>query len=267
MALGTLVISCGPEPFDVQDGGYLGENVNPPRSASFIFGQTSELSFSLDVTDNGNSISNITMFKTLTTPAGTSPVAEVDVTSGTYSQTLAELFADVPVDGNVLTEDDLNPGDYWEMTYEITLSDGTVLESPATTVVGFSCPLEADFTGMYEVQEVTGSYFGVGLFDAGVVELSEVSEFVRSFDAVYLPAFGIGNGPETFSFTLECGNVIFGENQGTGLACSNLIVFGPALTPATFDATDDSEFDVTFTEDVTQDCGGTAQVTVHFVKQ
>lgn len=267
--LGFASMSCEEkETFDMKNGGALVANVNPPHSQNFVYGVTPSISFGMDITDNGNSVTNVTMTKTLSTSLGTSAPVEIDVTSGDYSQTLDQLFADVPVEGNVLTEDDLLPGDFWMMTYVLTMGDGTVLNTDVTTKTGFSCPIGADFTGMYNMVDVTGSSAGGGapVWGPGPVELVEAGDFDRSFDAIYLPIFDIGNGPETFTFKLECSLVKMAPDQGTGLACASSITFGPATTHSAFDPDDDSVIELTFTEDVTDDCGSKAQTIVRFEK-
>ena len=134
-----IAVSCNNEEFfDIKNGGAQLENVDPPRSLPFLYQQTSSLSYSLGLTDNGNTISQVIGSKQLVTSLGKSDVVQLDLSSGEFSQTLAELFADVPVDGNVLTENDLLPGDYWDVTYTLTLSDGTVLSSPHKTRIPFS---------------------------------------------------------------------------------------------------------------------------------
>ncbi len=263
-----MAMSCGEDPVDMKDGGLLKANVNPPHSQNFVFGVTPSISFGMDVTDNGNSVSSVIMTKTLTASKITSPSVEIDVTSGEFSQTLAELFADVPVDGNVLSEEDLLPGDFWKMTYKVTLGDGTVLNSAVVTKIGFSCPINADFTGMYNIVDVTGSSAGGGapVWGPGPVELKETGDFDRSFDATYLPVFGIGNGPETFTFKLECSLVKMAPDQASGLQCSGAIIFGPATTHSAFDPEDDNVIELTFTEDIDDGCGSTAQTVVRFEK-
>ena len=265
---GFIAVSCNDEEFfDIKNGGKQLENVNPPRSVPFLYQQTTSLSYSLGLTSNGNTISSVSISKQLITSLGKSDVVTIDGTSGEFSQSLAELFADVPVGGNVLTENDLLPGDYWEMGYTMTLSDGTVLTPATVTEIPFSCPLGADFTGMYTIEDVDLSAVGgATMFGPGPVELTEESTFERTFEAVYLPTFGIGNGPVSLTFKLECEKVIFGPDQNSGLQCANGILFSTSDNPSSFDPADDSSFEVTLLEDSSEDCGPATDVTIRFVK-
>lgn len=129
------------------------------------------------------------------------------------------------------------------------------------------CPiLENGFTGSYLITEVTPFVDGPTLSNNTVVTLVADSYTRRSFQT--------GNYVDycapmmTFRFALVCGEVIVDGNQRSTCACSAAgLFFGPASTPATFDPEDDSEFFVTFTNDVTGDCSSATQTTYKFTKQ
>jgi hypothetical protein len=277
-------VSCGDEPFDVADGGDIYANINPPATVNFLYGQTSDITINFDKSEqNATTIASVEVTKVLniadfdddpeTSDAVKSSPVTYTVTGDSFSQTLAELFADVPVNGNVLTEDDLDPGDSWSFTYLLNVTgasptSSSVLNTPRTSQMIFSCPLSADFTGEYKIVDITGSSAGGGatLFGEGPIELEEVSTFVRSFEATYLPSFGIGNQAQTFQFRLECQRVLFADNQNSGLQCVSGISFGSANVPSSFDPADDSVLEITLTEDVTGDCGPPAQTTIRLEK-
>ncbi|MGD1958346.1 MAG: hypothetical protein ACFB2Y_05800 [Fulvivirga sp.] len=266
-----LVSGCIVEDADPIDVGRDAVNIDRPGSTPFFLDPTAEtgVSFEKDVTGKGT-FSEIRVFKSLEASGESSDVVFVGTFASapfTVSQTETELFADVPVGGEVLDENDLEPGDAFEFSFEIVETDGNVLNIVYTHSVPFSCPLSADFTGMYEIEDITLS--GVGnatTFGTGIVELSEAGDFDRSFDAIYLPTFAIGNGPETFTFKLECEEVKFLAGQNSGLQCVDGIVFGPADVHSAFDPFDDTEIEVTFTEDVNGDCGPSTQTVIKLVK-
>ncbi|MTI40811.1 hypothetical protein [Fulvivirga lutimaris] len=284
LAIMLIITGCGDEPFDVADGGELYANINPPASLNFLYQQTSDITIDFDKAEqNATTIASVEVTKVLniadfdddpdtSDPVKSSPVTYT-VTGDSFSQTLAELFADAPINGNVLTEDDLDPGDSWSFSYILNVTGPSptpeaVLNTPRTSQLVFSCPLDADFTGEYNIVDVTGSSAGGGatLFGAGPITLEEVSTFVRSFEATYLPSFGIGNQAQTFQFRLECQRVLFSDNQNSGLQCVSGISFGSADVPSSFDPTDDSVLEITLTEDVNGDCGPAAQTTIRLVK-
>ncbi|MEM6360021.1 MAG: hypothetical protein AAF731_08005 [Bacteroidota bacterium] len=274
LAIVSMVASsCIVEDADPIDVGRDAVNIDRPGTTPFFFDPTAEtgVSFEVDVTGEGT-FSEVRVFKSLEAGGESSDVVLVGTFTSapfTVAQTETELFADVPVGGEMLDENDLEPGDAFEFSYEIVETDGNVLNIVYTHSVPFSCPLTADFTGMYEIEDITGSGAGGGatIFGTGVVELSEAGDFDRSFEATYLPTFGIGNGPETFTFKLECEEVKFLAGQGSGLACLDInITFGPALEFTAFDPADDSVIDIRFTEDEADACGPATQTEIRLTK-
>ncbi|MEJ2161953.1 MAG: hypothetical protein P8X60_01130 [Robiginitalea sp.] len=183
------------------------------------------------------------------------------------------------------SEDDLFGGDQFEVRYELVLDDGrrfsfddntgtltgSFFSSPFLYTPTVVCPVGAEqFVGTYVITDVTGGVFGTVWGDGTVVELSigETST-QRSFAAVYLPQFAIGNGPATFTFDLVCEQVNVPASQGSGLQCSSGITLGPPreLDLGVYDQDDDSSFTITFREDEADDCGGGVDVTVLLTKQ
>ncbi len=80
-------------------------------------------------------MTSVIVNKQLFTTEGNSPVSTFEISGNTISQTEEELFADVPVDGEVLTENDLTPGDYWLFSYELVLDNGRTVEPGGRTRV------------------------------------------------------------------------------------------------------------------------------------
>jgi hypothetical protein len=152
----TVFISTGclEEQWDIADGGTFSAQLYAPINVPFFYQGTNEVTYDIDIFENeGISVSQITGSKQLFAGGEESVIATLDLSSGQFSQTLNELFADVPINGEVLTEDDLAPGDYWDVSYTMTLSDGTELnvQSSKTTNIPFSCvsaiPTEGTWTG------------------------------------------------------------------------------------------------------------------------
>lgn len=161
--MSVVFTSCGEEPYDIEDGGKLQESISPPASESFIFNVTTAVAFELNPTSNGVGIGSIVATKVLETSLGDSDPVNIDVTSGSFSQDIAGLFADVPVAGGVLTQNDLRPGDRWVITYTLTTSAGDVLDIPYTTRINFACPSEipTDDDGATWTGETQEGAFGV----------------------------------------------------------------------------------------------------------
>jgi hypothetical protein len=145
---------CEVEQFDIANGGSLTAQLYAELSIPYFYQGTDAVTYSIETFANdGITVSSIAGQKTLIAGGVESAPANYDLSSGQFSQTKDELFADVPVDGEILTEDDLAPGDYWNVSYTITLSDGRTLpiQSARDTKIEFSCiseiPTEGTWTG------------------------------------------------------------------------------------------------------------------------
>lgn len=150
----VVSISCE-EQYDIKDGGRLAAQLYAPSTVNYFLNETDAVTYDVETFENpGVSVNAISATKTLYVGGGSSEPASVSLSGGSFSQSKSELFADVPIDGNVLTEADLAPGDYWSIDYTMTLGDGTVLpiQSSRSTVIQFSCrsniPTEGTWTGV-----------------------------------------------------------------------------------------------------------------------
>lgn len=188
------------------------------------------------------------------------------------------------------------PADSYQATITIDGVDNNLVETAAKQIVfeleGLSesvdmdnnlifvnifevCPIEEGlFTGNYLIEQITpiNPCDGVPLFENQVVELSSTGATSRTFSAIYLEGISATFPSLNIEFSLVCNSVIVDESV-SGLACagaeSNINV-GPAITPGTYVATDDSVFEVTINEYYTQDgnCGCTPyDTTFRFTKQ
>lgn len=129
------------------------------------------------------------------------------------------------------------------------------------------CPIAVDkFVGNYLIEETTPFVDGPTLSNNTVVEVIWVSQTQRRFRTKNYPNYC--SPLMTFNFSLVCNEVIVPEGQRSTCGCSSAgLFFGPASTPSTYDANDDSVFNLTFTNDYTGDCTSANQTTYKFTKQ
>lgn len=130
------------------------------------------------------------------------------------------------------------------------------------------CPIpEGSFVGNYLIEELTPFVDGPTLDHGQVVELTATSATGRTFLTRNYPTY-CTTTLRAFNFSLVCNQVVVDADQRSTCGCSaDGLFFGPATTPSTYDANDDSMFELTFTNDVTSDCGTTVQTTYRFTKQ
>jgi len=173
------------EQFDIANGGKYAAQLSVPTGIDYYFQTTPSVSFDIEIYENeGVSVSSVTATKQLFTAGKSSEAATVDVSGGAFNQTMEQLFADVPVDGNVLTENDLSPGDTWVISYEMTLSDGTqlIVSSSKNTTITFTCISEIE-EGEYTASQTNVDWFGtattkdvtITMESDGVYLISDVS--------------------------------------------------------------------------------------------
>ncbi len=153
-------------------------------------------------------------------------------------------------------------------------SGSTVVTSIEHTIsIKQVCPIIAPFAGAYAMTQLTAINpdDGVPVFSDQIVTIVVVEATTRKFVATYLEGLGIGQPASTVPFTLLCNDVIVGPAIATGLSCGGTpaITLGPATVPSNYDASDDSVFELTLTEYVTDGgCGANPyQVTFRFTKQ
>lgn len=134
-----------------------------------------------------------------------------------------------------------------------------------------SCPVDPNkFIGNYLITETTPFVDGPTLSDGTVIVLKHLKPAAPTTERV----FSTKNYPNycapfrDFFFNLSCGEVIVRSNQPSTCTCSAAgMFFGPGAAAASFDASDDSVFYMTFTNDVTGDCSPATQTTYKFTKQ
>ena len=167
---------CEEEPFDIANGGTYEAQVYPPSVTNYIRGATESVTFEFNTFENpGRTVQDVAVYKQLLTALGNSE--EVMTASGStesFSQTKEQLFADVPVGGETLTEDDLAPGDVWNLRYEMTMSDGTLLNVTTQTTIEFTCV--SDLGGDYDGTTDWIDYYGVAGTDTYVTTLEALGD-------------------------------------------------------------------------------------------
>jgi len=156
-----IFTSCEVEQFDIANGGSLEAQVYPPSTINYVRGATDGISVQFNPFENpGKSIQSVSVYKQLKTALGNSEeVLTAQGPADSFSQTNDELFADVPVGGQVLTENDLAPGDVWTLRYEMTMGDGKVLNVTTKTTIEFTCV--SDIGGEYDGLTNWIDYYGV----------------------------------------------------------------------------------------------------------
>ena len=193
--LSLLVLSgCGEEPWNLNDGGQILANLNAPSNEVFFYQVTENVSYDVEIVEPGVvTVSSIRVNKQLFTEQGNSQVSSFEVTGTTISQSESELFADVPVNGEVLTEDDLTPGDYWLFSYELVLSDGQTVEPGGTTTLTFTCPSDLG-----------------GEFTYSTVNIAATSSFANPDNCIE-PVTGTGTLEETAPGIYDLSDATFGQ--------------------------------------------------------
>ncbi|MFN3908409.1 MAG: hypothetical protein ACK4JX_05190 [Flavobacterium sp.] len=150
----------------------------------------------------------------------------------------------------------------------VSISDGGKVSSQLLNIsVRQICPIPADkFVGNYLLTEITPFVDGPTLDHGQVREVFRVSETERRISTRNYPNYCTPF--RDFFFNLVCNNVVVPANQRSTCQCSaSGLFFGPAAVPATYDVDNDAEFFVTFTNDVTNNCGAPVQTTYRFNKQ
>lgn len=192
------------------DGVSEGASIEVDGDAAFLFGETDAVNFNFTFLESSNAqIQEIAISKQLVTANGTSE--EVNITpvteEGGFSISKADLFADVPVGGTVLTESDLAPGDRWVFSFTVVMTDGRELSplGAAEWNVTFTCP--SDLAGTYNAVatgfEGDGDGGQAGSYSiSSVVTLSEVSSGIYSIDDM---SFGLY--PQVYEVAAPSGRI------------------------------------------------------------
>lgn len=142
------------------------------------------------------------------------------------------------------------------------VGDGNIVAGPAANISVFQvCPIPATyFIGSYTLTNlsgVVGPGNGTTNYRNGVVTVTAPSPTSRSFSTAILPGFRPAAVPTVLG--LVCNTIVFNETGPTpGLGCvtGNVIRYGQATTPSTYNIADDTLFIINYNEDITGSCGG-----------
>jgi hypothetical protein len=151
LSLGVILLgtSCGEERFDIMDGGTYGANLYVTSNVKFFQGLDTEVKIDFEKYENeGVTVSSIDYNVVLTSTLGTSSAASFSSPGNASVVTVGidELLAALPVNGNTLQESDLVPGDVFNFDFDITLGDGSILNTPSSSIVTVQCrPAPGDY--------------------------------------------------------------------------------------------------------------------------
>ena len=219
----------------------LGATIDVTADNAFILGETSEVNISVAINTNAEApVASLIVTKQLLTAAGESEIISSTVSPDAEGQialnlSVSDLFSDVPINGNVLTPEELEPGDKWEFRYTIVMQDGRELtpgRGDNVTQVNFTCL--SDIAGTYNTVTDGGTGDGSGgtassftdlTYQVTITELSagtyEISDITGG---LYAQIYSSSDNPAEFidicnNITIDAQpDVVFGgdEFNGTG---------------------------------------------------
>ncbi|QCK16775.1 hypothetical protein [Mangrovivirga cuniculi] len=205
-----LFSSCFLEEEKLTDNVSEAADITIDGNTTYLRGETESIVLDMDFKESPSAqIMEVRGTKQLITSAGNSEVVEIDpLTSPTelvFDQN--DLFNDLPVNGEVLSEEDLLPGDRWEFDFTIVMEDGRELKSRNASDwnVNFSCP--SDLAGAYIFTSTgafgDGSGGQTGSYSyTGEVTLTQTDEGIYEIDDM---SFGLY--PQGYSDTAPSGRI------------------------------------------------------------
>jgi hypothetical protein len=152
---------------------------------------------------------------------------------------------------------------------KITKSGSNFSVEPVGLGNSLGSAVSGTYVGDYLIEEITPPVDGYTLQSGDVITLYETTiPNQRGFMTANYVSYC--STPAEFLFELNpvCGQIIIpGVGNQSNCSCGGNLFFSTATSPTTFDPSDDSVFEVTFTNDAFQDCGQPAQTTYRFTKQ
>lgn len=260
-------VSCGEHENDIYKG-----NIN-----DFTFLSFDKTVYDLAIAIDGEGEVVIPLRSSVTSSSDRTYSLEVIAEDSTADPQTYNLPASVTIPANeyvgniVITGQDLGLVEITPKSFVFKvagLNEKEFMDNSQITVRVYEfCPIpENAFTGNYLLEEITPFVDGPTLDHGKVVTIVATSTTGRTFATRNYPDYC--SPLMDFTFNLVCNEVIVDANQRSTCACSsNGLFFGPAQTPATYNVDDDSVFHITFTNDVTADCGTTVQTTYKLTKQ
>lgn len=148
------------EQWDIKNGGFDAANMYPTNN-SFFKGETTSVELSYELFENeGITIGDITGTIYLSSKLGTSDPVDFPVSGSPFTLSSLELFSQHPIGGNILTEDDLLPGDQWIISYSMATTGTplTPLNISSKSKITFTC--KSDLAGTYDAVTTGVEYYG-----------------------------------------------------------------------------------------------------------
>ena len=263
----ALVFSCQ----DQDDHGVTVNDYNGLENVTYFTSGTSATYFvspgsgNFNITIGSTGVTSVDRTYEIVVDASSTAVSGVEYSLPSTSVTIpaGSYFGDLSVQG--IPDGATEAGS----TLVLSLSGGDSMESSSFTLsIVKSCPLEADFTGSYLIEQITPYIDGPTLDDGAVVTVYTIdggNQFQRGFLTANFTDYC--NTPNEFIFELNCGSVLVPTDQSCNCSCAGNYFFGAPDVPSTYTYNDDTVFELTFTDDVTNDCGADAQTTYRFTKQ
>ncbi|OYQ38249.1 hypothetical protein CHU92_05935 [Flavobacterium cyanobacteriorum] len=227
---------------------------------------------SVTVTLNSSTVSNVDRTYSIEVIPGTGldaanpatynvTASSITIPAGSYQGTL------------LITGQDNNLVDATEKTFSIRFltANGESADTDIAQIRLFEvCALLDTFTGTYQTQQLTanlasalGPTFGNDTF---VVQQGS-NAFERFFEAEMYPAFG-GLPVRTINMSFTCDGVFLSQSVNTGIGCSgNIIQLTRPTAGGPYTTSDDTVFELRYTENSTSSCGiAPRQTRVRFTK-
>lgn len=258
----AFLVSCG----DFEEVIYDGVN---GQTLAFFDASSSSLEVEIDQTNTltvrvgVSTLSSSDRTVSVSADAASTATAAMYSFSPTVTIPANEYFGELTVTGidEGLTTD--------AKTLILNLDDasGIIASSGSHTVSLVEiCPIPATFAvGMYLIEQTSAEIDGPTLSTGTVVNVTG-NGVQRSFMTSNYPNYC--STPNEFSFSLICNEIVVSVQDSNCPCSSGTGWFGPALgSNTTYDINDDSEFTITFADDVQADCGATADTTYKFTKQ
>ena len=180
-----------------------------------------------------------------------------------------------------LTPNALFGGDTFTTRFALNLSDGRTFStnnaggiitagffnSPFQYVTPVVCNLDTNsFVGDYLIEELTPYVDGPTFADGSVIEVTVGdTDTERVFFTPNYPDYC--STPNDFNLLFVCGEIIIPLQESNCACSSGADYFGPTDTPENYNADDDTEFLITFLNDVQSDCATPEITTYRFTKQ
>lgn len=191
-----MVFACSTdEAFILEREGDQLVNVEVPANLDFLPDDTQQISFDVEIVGDENiTVSAINAFVQLFLDSQ-DLVSERTligpVQGGKFVQNRTQFFQSTPINGQNIQLSNLSAGDFWEISYEIILSNGSVLESGKKTRVNYKCQYNIAGTynsiarGQYGDGDggQSGSY--EGLFTQILVQRTPDSKIFRFSDITF----------------------------------------------------------------------------------